>query len=258
MEYNCTWNWTPKRSSCCSIVTAFLVWLAGSMPAMAEQVRMTFGFSLPPWVLPEEDAGIEIEIVREALAHRGYELVPVYVPPRRIAHELVTGFVDAASKDQFEPITEDGFHYADVAFVYHAALFTMEDRALRIDAPYDLADLQVVAFQNASAHWPDWFADVKNNGGYSEVVDQALQVRMLQRGRSDVVVADRTIFRHHLRQYEIETGTEAKPVQVHEFAPAGGYAPIFRSAQIRDAFNEGLRHLKDTGRYQEIIQAYLD
>ena len=49
--------------------------------------------------------------------------------------------------------------------------------------------LQVVAFQNASLHWPDWLKPVEDDGRYTEVVDQGLQVRMLQLGRTDVVVA---------------------------------------------------------------------
>lgn len=49
--------------------------------------------------------------------------------------------------------------------------------------------LQVVAFQNASLHWPDWLKPVEDDGRYTEAVDQGLQIRMLQLGRTDVVVA---------------------------------------------------------------------
>lgn len=241
-----------------SLLTALLICVAASPPVLAEQVRMTFGFSLPPWVLADENAGIEIEIAREALAYRGYQLTPVYVPPRRIAHDLINGFVDAASKDQNVPITQDGFYYANEAFIYHAAFFTLDERNLTFDTPENLAGVQILGFQNASAAWPDWLTASEDNGSYKEVVDQALQVRMLQRGRTDVVVADRTIFRHYLKLYEREIGSAAKAVQLHEFAEPSGYAPIFRSEKIRDAFNEGLQHLKDTGRYDEIIAAYVE
>jgi polar amino acid transport system substrate-binding protein len=35
------------------------------------------------------------------------------------------------------------------------------------------------------------------------------------------------------------------------------YRPVFRSAAVRDDFNEGLRRLKTTGRFQAIYDRYL-
>lgn len=240
-----------------SLIAATFATVVGTSAVLAEDVRMTFGISLPPFVLADQDAGIEVDIAREALAFSGHTLVPVYVPPRRIAHELLNGYVDAAAKDQGIPIEDDGYHYADKAFFLHAAFFVLEDSEIDIQTPSDLDGLQVLAFQNASNHWPEWLQPVVQDGRYAEVVDQELQVKMLQRGRVDVIIADRAIFGYHFKQVREASDVPLKSAKLIEFIEKSeGYAPIFRSAEIRDDFNAGLRHLIDTGRYDEILAAY--
>lgn len=233
---------------------ACLVFWAAS--ASADEVRMTFGISLPPHVLADQDSGIEVDIAREALALAGHELVPIYVPPRRIAHELLGGFVDAASKDQGRPITEPGFFYANEAFFFHDVAFSLAENGHVLRQPSDLDGLEVVTFQNALKHYPEWLAPVAEDGRYSEVVDQALQVKMLQRGRADEIIADENIIAYHMRELEKQTGQPLRPVVKAYINPKIGYAPIFRSEALRDAFNAGLAELRASGRYDAILATY--
>lgn len=66
---------------------------------------------------------------------KSHELVPVYVPPRRITHEFLSGRVDAAAKDQGNPITEDGYFYADNSIFFHTAFFTLTESGIKIEKP---------------------------------------------------------------------------------------------------------------------------
>lgn len=232
--------------------------LTSASAVAAEEVRMSSGESLPPHVLADIDAGIEVDIAREALANSGYTLVPVYVPPRRIAYELLNGFVDAAAKDQGTPISEDGFFYADETFFFHDMGFTLEDAALDPTSPEDMAALRIVAFQNAVLHYPRWLLTAQEEGRYSEIVDQSLQVQMLQRGHTDVIVADISIVSYHMQRLEASSGAALKPIVPHLIGDKISYAPIFRSEKLRDDFNSGLAHLRQTGRYDEIIAQYTE
>jgi polar amino acid transport system substrate-binding protein len=48
-------------------------------------------------------------------------------------------------------------------------------------------------------------------------------------------------------------------VEEHAFTVANpmDYRPVFRSRQVRDDFNAGLKHMKETGRVQAIYDKYL-
>ena len=70
--------------------------LCAPFAAVAEKISMVIGLALPPYVIADQDTGIELEIVRESLAYRGHELVPVYVPFWRVLSMLEQGLTDAA------------------------------------------------------------------------------------------------------------------------------------------------------------------
>jgi polar amino acid transport system substrate-binding protein len=42
------------------------------------------------------------------------------------------------------------------------------------------------------------------------------------------------------------------------FQPPLRVRPVFRDASIRDDFNAGLAYLKQTGRYDELVDMYLE
>ena len=51
---------------------------------------------------------------------------------------------------------------------------------------------------------------------------------------------------------------DIKPVTTTNFADPWGYRPAFRTAELRDKFNAGLKTLIDSGRYQEIVDSYVN
>ena len=81
----------------------------------------------------------------------------------------------------------------------------------------------------------------------------------LNKGRYDVVLSDRSIY-HYFEQLLSRTALfKAKAVDMHSFTEEDpqNYRPVFRDAQVRDDFNAGLQHLKQSGRYQQIYDSYL-
>lgn len=226
--------------------------------AVAEDIRMTFDETIVPFVLTDIDAGIQVDLVREALAYKGYTLVPVYVPAKRVMHELRIDGVDAASSGSYDPSTEQGYFYGEAPFSYKNAIFSLESRDLAIDAPEDLDGLRVATFQNAILLWPEWLDRVDEQDNYIEVADQSLQPRMLERGRVDAVVADQTIFAYYQKLLEEKSGRKLEPTRAFSFTDPVSFPPVFKSEKLRDDFNEGLQHLKDSGRFDEIFDNYLN
>ncbi len=105
----------------------------------------------------------------------------------------------------------------------------------------------------------NWLTMPDKTGRYKEHSNQELQVQTLYRGRYDVVLSDRNIFRYFMLKRKADSGEALKEIDIHEFMQVNpsDYRPIFRSPKIRDDFNIGLMILKQSGRFQDIYDKYL-
>jgi polar amino acid transport system substrate-binding protein len=242
-----------------SLILCALVALGVQLAAFGAEVRMAFGEKIPPFCFPETDSGIELEVLGAALAYRGHHLVPKYFPFARIPLEFERGAVDAAMTDLGVDLTPFGAHYGNPAVFYDNVFISLKERGLVIRKPEDLKGLTVISFQGAAKRYPDWLGPVKKDGRYFEQNDQELQVLTLDRGRYDVVLSDRNIFRYFTLKLKKEKGFAPKETEEHRFVKFNpmDYRPVFRDARVRDDFNAGLAHLKETGRFQAIYDKYL-
>lgn len=232
--------------------------LSPALRAGADEVRMAFGERIPPYCFPQTDSGIELEVIGAALAYKGHKLKPSYYPFARVPEAFKAGWVDATMTDLGKDLQAYGGFYGDPAVLYDNVFITLQSRGLAIRSPADLRGLHVVAFAGAVRRYPEWLRALQDSGRYHEINDQAAQVKTLMLGRYDVVLSDRSIFRYFALQLSRE-GLALQPVQEHAFATPNpqDYRPVFRSRQVRDDFNQGLRQLRQSGRYQAIYDKYL-
>lgn len=258
--YHPPMNCPTRRRLCLAAVLPLspATWAAGRV------VRMAFGEKIPPFCFPQTASGIEVDVFREALALRGHTLQPLFFPFARVPMEFKAGTVDATMTDLGQDLSREGGHYGHTAVVYDNVLITLRQRALKLRKPADLDGLRVVSFPGALARFPDWLGPVKAAGRYSEINDQAVHVRLLMLNRCDVVLSDRTIFRYFMLQAQKAPTQPAPnlpllPVDEQDFTRVNpmDYRPVFRSPQVRDDFNAGLRQLKANGRFQAIYDHYL-
>ncbi len=240
-------------------LAAALLLASTASPLLAADIHMAFGEKIPPFCFPETDSGIELDVMRDALAYRGHVLVPHYYSFARIPVAFKAGDVDAAMTDLGEDMAAWGAHYGDPAVFYDNVFFTLSDRKLAIRKPDDLQGLSVLSFPGGAKRYPEWLDAVRKSGRYFEQNDQALQVLTLDRGRYDVILSDRNIFRYFSLQLKLNRSFKPKAVTAHEFVKLNplDYRPVFRDKKIRDDFNAGLRQLKESGRFEAIYQKYL-
>ncbi|WP_317201623.1 ABC transporter substrate-binding protein [Janthinobacterium sp.] len=235
-----------------------LLMLAGG--AGGATVSMAFGDNLPPYILAASHSGIELDIVREALAYRGHVLLPRYLPMGRIAFSFIEGQVDAIMMDVGEDMAPYGGHYAAPPVLYENFLFTLKRRHLRLRKPEDLKGLNIMAFVGAAKRYPEWLKALSRTPTYAERNNQAVQPLLLALGRYDAVLSDRTIFQYFsLLQQRADPGFLAPAVDEQALTPTDprDYRPVFRDAAIRDDFNAGLEQLRKNGRYKAIYDKYL-
>jgi len=241
------------------LVVLIALMLLHSIAAFADEVAMAFDDRIPPYCFPETNSGIAVEVIREALAYRGHVLKPLYYPVARVPAAFKAGQVDAAMSDMGEDLSAAGGYYGDSAVRYENVFITLKSRHIEIRKPADLQSLSVIAYPGALLRYPEWLTAVQAAGNYREQNDQSTQVLTLNEGRYDVVLSDRGIFKYFTLKLQREKGLVPKPTQAQVFVAqqSRDYRTVFRNPTIRDDFNAGLQHEKDSGRYRAIYDKYL-
>ena len=227
----------------------------------ADTITLAVGLTVEPYVIkpeaPEDGrSGFEVDIVREALALKGYTAAFVFEPLQRTKSSFQQGRTDAVMtiKEDYPEI--QGAFLSNEYIVYHNLAVTLESRNWAIDTIADLQDKSVIAYQQASIALGDAFgAMARKNPHYSEMADQEKQIAMFFLGRVDAIVLDIHIFKYYRRRLP-NVPTE-RAVVFHELFDESRYRIAFKDAGARDAFNSGLKALRASGRYQEIIDSYI-
>ena len=235
-----------------------LVFLLPSFAALAQtQLKAAVGLSLPPYVLQKTDNGLEVDIVREALKDAGYSLTLDYVPFARIAYNMAQKADDCALTIN-ESSGIKGVFYSDSHITYQNVVVTLKSKGFKVSSSADLKGLRVSAFQDAPLYLgADFAAMAKSNPGYSEVADQATQVKLLFSGRADALVMDINIFKYFRKNIaDLDVSQEVTIASV--VFPPTPYKVAFTSKEVCDKFNVSLKKLRDSGRYAEIFKNYIN
>jgi polar amino acid transport system substrate-binding protein len=219
-------------------------------------LNVAVGLSLPPYVIADERRGMEYDIVREALADDGYELVPVFMNFGDVLGAMSDQEVDAAMT--YPGDLQVSATLSQVHIIYHNQAMTLASRGLEIDAIGDLAGKSVIAFQNARSYLPDSYqATVESSTVYSEVPEQHLQNLGLFTGDFEVAVADINIFNWFADDPRVTAASDAdQTIAYHNIFPPTPYHVAFQDYRVRDAFDAALTAMKESGRYGEIIDSY--
>lgn len=218
--------------------------------ALAEPLRLATSAYLAPYIDSDANSGPQLAIVREALGHAGYAIDDtLYTSNKRSVILLRSGQVDGAIN---VPHGLDGLVYSKPVIHYQNRAISRASDQLGIERVEDLLNYRVVGFQSARQFLGERYRNfMEHHPNYSEVANQQSQVELLLRGRTDVVVMDRNIF-HHLKQ-SLEPALRAVEVTSHPILPETPHYVSFTDPALRDAFNRGLQHLIESGRYNELM-----
>lgn len=222
----------------------------------AQEVKVVFSRTTPPHVI-NENSGIEVDIVKEALAYKNHTVKPISVNIARGVEMFKSGLADANSL-VIESMDMKGY-YSDYFTQYQNKAFTLKNSGLKINKMEDLKDYHMIAFQNANVYLGERFGKVAKSAGakYSEQADQKLQVHMFYEGRTQVIIVDENIFKFYTAMLvnEKKIAPNIEVVQ-HDFFLPTKYQVAFRDKKLRDDFNEGLRNIQKNGRYKKIYEEY--
>lgn len=218
----------------------------------------TIGFrASAPYVVRAADgtlSGLEYELVMLAAGTAGLKPRAAVAPFARLPEDFRRGAIQAFAPAN--PAMNLPGCISDTVLTYRNMAFTLQGRGLTIASASDLAALDVTAFQNAHLLLGTPVAALMRNAErYREVANQMLQVRALFSGRTDVVLAERRIFRHLMRSPEAGVDT-AQPLTEHDLFPPTPYGVAFQRQDDCIAFNRGLAAIRRNGMYDEILRRW--
>lgn len=267
------WRWTWKLNLgmvyfmwiFLRIATLLLFVCVFANTALARELRVGIGFALPPYVISNEDKGLEVDIIRESLAKAGHTARFFYLPNLRLPVEFSQGRLDCVVANVAYDIEKDSGRKGypslpTIAFQNYA--ISLEGNDAGVASVAELRNKHVLAFNNAAKYLGAEFANMAHiNPRYTELADQSLQVRMLYSERVEVVISDKRIFQWWRNKLLKSAVVDERMLSRNlVFSPIFPPAPrwvTFATAADRDAFNKGLAELRASGRFDAIVEAYV-
>jgi len=242
----------------------FTVSLCLSSFALAKELRIAIGSELPPYVINQMSGGIEIDIIREALKATGHTVSFHLVNNKRLVKRLQNRDVDGTAENSsfdMAKVVNFSIYESETTITYHNFAIAFDYKNFQIHSISDLANKRILAFQNATKYLDPAYATMtEDNDDYKEHSKQSLQVKQLYASRVDVVISGKRIFNYWKNQAESEGSLSQKNIQkkliFHNIFEASPRNVKFVDRRIRDDFNHGLRLIKESGLYQEIIEKY--
>jgi polar amino acid transport system substrate-binding protein len=244
------------RCLACGVLAAvcFLVFDVAPSFSGPKDLTLAVGLALPPYNIPETDSGIEMDIVREALKIKGYAVKAKFVPFARVRRELMNREVDGALT--INPDSGIEAFYSDEHLVCQNVVVTLKKNAFQVHEIGDLKDKSVLAFQDATLYLGKDFAFMADhNSKYKEIAKQELQINLLYTNRVDAIVLDKNIFYHHRKHNDRVDTSQA--IDVWTIFPPTAFSVAFVDENVRNDFNDGLKQLRESGRYDEILKRYI-
>ncbi|GAB6093945.1 hypothetical protein JCM14469_01970 [Desulfatiferula olefinivorans] len=249
------------------MIRVIWIWIVMSGIAQAGQgewISLAAGLTVEPYVIEKDDGGFEVDIVRAALKQTGYQARFLYEPLLRTKASFEEGRVDGVMTVKANyPEIRKAF-LSDEYITYHNVAVSLRSRNLAVTAVTDLAGTSVDAYQQARfALGTDFMAMADNNPLYHEMANQRNQVAKLYAGRTDVIILDKRIFRYYRNELASSSDRMTRalplnePVTMHDLFEPSRYMVGFRLERHRNAFNEGLSAIRESGLYDRIIAGYL-
>jgi len=229
--------------------------------ATAKELEIAFSYDIPPFVMNNGTEGLEVDIVRKALSYQGHDFCVQQCSYQQLAIAVAQLGLDAAAAVRK---TDDGTYYSHNFIAFKNAAITKKSAGIVLNRISDLKGKDIITWQNAHRDLGEEFAALFSPDinapymtKYRELPVQKDQVRRFWEGDKEVLIIDKSIFIWFTKQLSQQIQISDQPVY-HEIFPIPTQFQVnFKSRKIRDHFNEGLKHIRKTGVYEQIFDKYL-
>lgn len=222
----------------------------------AEPARIKFGLQddIAPFVMPDRQSGLLVDVLREAMATQGITAEFFYLPMKRTDDALRSGLVDVATSGK-PSMTPIGVISRWPVTSFHNMAITRRADLPRLDSVADLSRYRVTAFNGASRMLGGSYREaVQGNPRYSEPMTLPSPLLVLR--QVDVVISQRDIFNYYLRRQSYLRDGDFDLVYHDILGKPNEYWFIFRTAEQRDSFERGVAALYKSGEIDRIFDRY--
>ncbi|MCK0071176.1 substrate-binding periplasmic protein [Kordiimonas laminariae] len=210
-----------------------------------DKITIAIDGGIPPYVYPDSKEGIDVDIIRKAAELGGLSIDFLVSPYNRVERLLIDKKVQAAVS--YTPNSEYGAvsmpirYWHDGLIIRRGVDFSREN----------WGNLKWGTFPAVEASLGEEIRELLPYLKTAEIIDNTPQAtRMMHAGRMDAYVGDLVAFKHYFEGLRSEEGGEDfEVIQIYKPVP---YYLMFVKPANRDAFNRGLKTLKDSGQYDWI------
>ena len=218
------------------------------------RITLLTGLPKPPFILEDGQRGLQLDIIRAALACENIDVEFINIPAGRNITSIKTlgadGMITLPADFDYPEI------FVSTPYIYYQNVaVSLSDNHLNIERFDDLTLLSVVAFQNAKKFLPPAYASAVNAGiEYREIADQNKQIEMFYRRNIEVIVLDLSILKYFLKHHK--ASIYQKDITIHSLFDKLGYAIGFKDENLLARFEKGLACIQNDNQYQRILSEY--
>lgn len=252
-----------------SLLKACLLMMVGlscfSANALDKPISVSFGMDRAPYLFPSgSEQGLEIDIVTQVFKSEGYQVKAVQLPNRLLKSALIDiPNLQGSAGVQIE--TNSGLYFSDVYINYENYVITRREDGLSISQLSDLVGKKIAIWSDGYNQLGSEFyslfnpkARAKHTPYFYEVNDQTNQMNLFFNREVDAVVVDKLVFDWYKNLIAVNSYVDDDFV-FHDILPqVTGYNIAFRDRELRDTFNRGLDKMLASGKYQQLIDYYLN
>jgi len=220
-----------------------------------QQVRIAMG-NFEPYFIEKGETGIFTDLVRAV-----FEEMPKYRPlylfgysNRRAWHDFEQGKLDAVS-NLIDSEELDACR-SDKVFRFRDVVVSKASSHYKIHKMSDLANKRIITFQGAKGFLGEEFSKTIKAQNYQEIAQQNWQAKVLFTDAADVSIGDMFTFLHSIKEMK-KISARTSDFVFHDLFPPQYSRMGFHDVKLCKAFNKALKKVKDSGRYEQIYEQYL-
>ncbi|UXI03571.1 substrate-binding periplasmic protein [Photobacterium sp. TY1-4] len=237
---------------CCAMVIVSALSVPDSQAAQ-DTLKIAIANDMPPYVMDNANNGLEVDVVKQALAD--YDIQFVQVSYRDLQSAVQQQGVDAAIGVMAD---DSGVFYSDNLITFANFAISKKADQLTIHTIDDLKKHPVLTWQNAYTElggaFESLFSPVSEyRSNYREFSNQADQVSQFWKENGQVAVIDRNIFAYFTKAL----GHPLNEVTYHNLFPAvTHFRAGFKDEAVMKAFNAKLSDMCQSGTYAKLLEQH--
>ncbi|MFC3379492.1 substrate-binding periplasmic protein [Rugamonas sp. CCM 8940] len=225
--------------------------------ATAAQATLKVGMHsmIAPFVLPDEQSGLLVDVLRAAFATQGVRAEFLYMPQVRLNLALRDGTVDVSANARPDIAGKAILSHWPVSNFRNMAI-TLRSHIPAMQAVEELSRWRITAFARARQMLgPAYRAAVERSPNYRETNVMPSAALLLQ--RTDVIISQRDIFLYYLSQQVPDAPAQMDKLAFHDIlGPGNAYWMAFHTAEQRDLFERGVAEIYRNGEIDRIVERY--